>query len=790
MKSRIAIVVAVILLLIMATQTPSLTSTHATIMIRGLQPSTGPIAIFVESQHDFAPNEVQILQSYGAVTTIAGPIAVLHTQTTSLAEIARLPFVARIENSHPLSVDLDKSVLDIGAVQVWDEIKDSHGRNVTGAGVIVGFVDTGIDTTHPDFTFPNGTTKILYVWDQTTQGRPPVGFNYGFECTSADIQAKQCPETDTYGHGTHVAGIAASSGMATGNYTGVAPGASIIFVKSGYSVCNGASWTFDTTHILDGVSYLVSKAAQLGMRLVVSLSLGGNIGAHDGTDPFELGLDALVKAGTPVVVAAGNEALNRGHIQGQLSQGNNVTFQLQAQETTTGIQLDVWHSPQDQIDATFTTPDGQTYPVPTRPGGVTSTYGNVTTTTSSSEHGTELYFEVNSTSNLPTQGWSVTLKANQIHSQGFWDAWTDAITCSYPGTFFIPGNGYNIDPNDTIGIPGTAKYVVTVGAYITKTSWRGINGQTYGRSGISPGGIASFSSIGPTRDGRIKPDVVAPGYVIASARSKSIHSSDSDPDAFHRILAGTSMATPHVAGVIALMLQYTPSLQAIEIPGILRQTARLDAHTGVLVSGSPIWGAGKVDARTATGLFRLTLITRGIPSSIHVPVHVDSNEIIEAPAGSWTDLYFSKGSTHLINFDAEIQGGPGTRYELEGEGFAVSANSLKMLNYSAQYLLTVNSGHGPTSGGGWYNANATARISAPERVRASGLLGYFGVESALAYWITNDAKIVSNSVVMDAPRSVTAVYVLAFPFEPFAVSMIILIAILVSIIVIARKWMS
>ena len=95
-----------------------------------------------------------------------------------------------------------------------------------------------------------------------------------------------------------------------------------------------------------------------------------------------------------------------------------------------------------------------------------------------------------------------------------------------------------------------------MGAYITNTSWTGMNGQVYGRTDIAPGGIASFSSWGPTRDGRIKPDVVAPGTIITSARSNAIREQGSDPDAFHRILSGTSMATPHVAGVIALMLQY------------------------------------------------------------------------------------------------------------------------------------------------------------------------------------------------------------------------------------------
>lgn len=793
MKTRAIILCIFAILMIASSSIPPTPLAHAAIVIRGLQSPAGQVSIFVESDHDLGPNDVQMLSSYGTVSTVAGPVAVLHTLVASLPEIGRFPFVTRIENSHSLNVDLESGVPDTGAPQVWKQVKDPNGENVTGAGIIIGFVDTGIDTSHPDFTFPNGTTKILYVWDQTTPGRAPAGFNYGYECTSNDIQSKNCPETDTFGHGTHVAGIAASSGMATGNYTGVAPGASIIFVKSGFGVCNGSSWNFDTTHLLDGISYITEKAAELRKRAVISLSLGGNIGAHDGTDPFELGLNAIVEAGTPVVVAAGNQARDKSHIRGQLSQGSNVTFQLQVQQSTVDLQIDIWYSHQDQIDATLTTPDGQSYHVPTIPGGTASKFGNITATTSPSYNGNELYLEVNSTANLPANGWSVTLKGNQISSQGIWDAWTDAVTCSYPGTYFTPGNGYDVDAHDTVGIPGTAKDVVTVGAYISNTTWTGMNGQVYGRPEIAPGGIASFSSLGPTRDGRIKPDVVAPGTLITSARSSTCQvcgSRGQDPDAFHRVLAGTSMATPHVAGVIALMLQYEPHLQAMNILGILRQTARLDANTGVLTNGSPIWGFGKVDARTATGFFRFTLVTQGLSDTVTVPVHIDGRYNLEPSGGSWLTVYFPRGGMHIISLDNEILGEPGARYELENSSFEVSANSLKIVNYTVQYLLAVSSQFGPTSGGGWYNANATVEVSAPNRVPVGGLLGFLGVEYALAYWVGPDGRVVSNPIVMNAPTNVTAVYVLSFTVETFAVGLVVLVAVLVSLVILARKWMS
>ena len=650
-------------------------------------PERGAVSLLVEGVDDFEPTEVGFLSGFGTVTTVAGRVAVLHTQSANLPSVAQLPFVSRIERSWPLTIYLDQSVPDVGANIVWDQVRDSYGRNVTGKGVIVGFVDTGIDVSHPDFTFPNGSTKILYVWDQTIGGRPPANYGYGYECTSEDIQAGSCPETDTFGHGTHVAGIAASSGRATGNYTGVAPDASIIFVKSGHEICDGGSWTFDSSQILDGISYIIKKATQLGRRAVINLSLGGNIGGHDGSDPWEVGLDEFVKAGTAIVVAAGNQAQDNSHIRGQLVKGANVTFDVSVRESTTDLAIDMWYSSQDEIVATLTTPSGRTYTIPTLAGDKSANYGNVISFARTGELGNELYFEANSAAPLPTQGWSVTLSARQISSNGVWDAWVDTASCIFPGAVFLPGNGYQIDQSITIGIPGTAHYVVTVGAYITKTSWSGINGQSFGSSDLRPGGIAPFSSLGPTRDGRIKPDVVAPGMLIASARSNGTAERTSDPDPFHRILAGTSMAAPHVAGVVALMFQYAPNLQATALPTIFRQTARLDLNTGLMATGSPVWGFGKIDARTATGLFRLTLVPNGIPDGIKVQVQIDNTNELNATSDSWLDIYFAKGTTHTIAFETLVKGDNEASYRLANVNFIATSATDQAVNYTAGELM-------------------------------------------------------------------------------------------------------
>jgi subtilisin family serine protease len=757
--------IALLSLAILVLWIPSLTQpTIASVTLIPTDPSSSShvITVLIVSRADLSFEQARLLSDYGTLTTIAGPVAILHTRSSLLHTLSGLPFVSRIERSHSLGVYLDQSVPDIGASMVWDEVKDPYGRNVTGAGVVVGFVDTGIDTTHPDFSFPNGTSKILYVWDQTLSGRPPTGFDYGYECTTSDLQARICPEEDTFGHGTHVAGIAASSGKAIGNYTGVAPGAEIIFVKSGGPLCDGQSWYFSTDQILDGVNYIVGKAAQLGRRAVINLSLGGNIGAHDGSDPLELGLEAIVRAGTPVVIAAGNSAQDNSHIKGRLSLGQSVTISIELKATSTDLVVDAWYSPQDQFDATIATPDGETFSLPTPQEGVTSKVGNITAFAglpwAPSPVGNELYFEVNSTTQLPPSGWSIKLTANQVNSGGIWDAWVDTNSCESPGASFLAGNGYQIDSHDTIGIPGTAKDVVTVGAYITKTSWRGESGNTLGNSQAHTGGIAPFSSWGPTRDGRVKPDVVAPGMYIASARSSATPLGNSDPDLYHRVEAGTSMATPHVTGTIALMLQYAPNLEAAEIPNILRETARLDSNTGLLESGSPIWGYGKLDARTATGLFRLTLAAEGLPGSVTDTIQIDSQKVLTFSGASWMDLYWRKGSTHAVTIGKTVSGTVDTRYQLIGGTFTVSSNTLKPLKFTVQYLLTVNSRFGGT-GSGWYDAGQVATFSAPTPVTAQGILGNLGVEYVLSHWISGDGKAISNSSMkMDRPTNVTAVY--------------------------------
>ncbi|HUO41851.1 MAG TPA: S8 family peptidase [Methylomirabilota bacterium] len=731
------------------------------------------------STHDFTQDEILMLRSLGTVSSVSGPVAVLRGNLIALLKAQELPFVTREESPHLLHVMLDNSLRDLGAQTVWNLLRDSYGQNVTGAGVVIGFVDTGIDVDHPDFKFPNGTTKILYVWDQTISGQSPTGYGYGFECNSLSIQTGACPEVDTFGHGTHVAGIAASSGQATGNYTGVAPGADIIFVKSGYPICGGSSWTFDDAHILDGINYIVKKAHQLGRRAVISLSLGGNIGGHDGSDVLEQALDAIVEDGTPVVVAAGNQARDQIHAHGQVRDQKVVTVNIMVKSQTSDLQIDVWHSSQDEINATLVSPDGHNYPFQTSRNASTVN-GNLTVTMTSTNLGREAYFEISSPAALPTTGWSILLAAKEIRMNGIWDSWLDAVSCSFPPAIFLPGNGYLIDPNETIGIPGTAHNVITVGAYVTTATWTGIGGGTYGSDAYQIGQIAPFSSLGPTRDNRTKPDIVAPGMFIASARSSQIPAANSDPDRFHRVLAGTSMAAPHVAGIIALMLQYSPGLSALQIVDILRHSAREDQMTGYLAStGSAIWGFGKADARTATGFYRLSIVSQTLPPSVTIRVLIDNNKV-NVPGGSWSNEYFLNGTVHTVAIEEVANTGP-VRYLISNRNFTIHQTSIEIVEYSLQYYLEVQAPIVEPTESGWYDANSTVRLKSD--IQTSQPLGVKLIR--IGWWSSDIAMLSGPTVRLDHPLRVTALYVLTYPSE--AVDVILSFSIVVLILLWIRK---
>jgi hypothetical protein len=223
-----------------------------------------------------------------------------------------------VEIPRELEPTLDVTIPDINADDVHAATQPPYPPgSSTGAGVVVGIVDTGIDYNHGDFK--NGSTsRITRIWDQTDGAGPAAsGFGYGSEWTQAQIEAGTARERDNDGHGTHVTGIAAGNGSASGYvYTGTAPEAEIMFVKT----------DFLEDSIIDAVSWVQVRAGS--KPSVVNLSLGSQFGPHDGTGDLDLAMNALSGPGAIIVAAAGNDRDSDIHAEAVVSVSATQEFDL------------------------------------------------------------------------------------------------------------------------------------------------------------------------------------------------------------------------------------------------------------------------------------------------------------------------------------------------------------------------------------------------------------------------------------------------------------------------------
>ena len=491
----------------------------------------------------------------------------------------------------------------------------------TGAGVIVGVVDTGIDYTHRDFINdgPN-TSRILFIWDQTisshASGQFPAGYTYGAEYTNAQLTSKiqggavTINTTDADGHGTHVASIAAGDGSASlgsppaGTFVGMAPSADIIFVRT----------TFNTAAVVDGVAYIIAKAAAAGKRAVINLSLGTQAGPHDGTSGFESSLGALA-ANTPVVVAMGNDGGAGGHASVNIGAGSLADLNVQAYAVTAGAAIELWHPGADAYTVMVNVSGAGGSVIATAGNNVSGTLGGSSvdifdgTNVGHPSGDKKIYVLVQNGGGLPA-GSTINVELTRTTSggTGHVDGWVDPNADGVRFASFV-------DNAKTIGEPACAQNVFAIASYASKRSWNASDGFVYFFTDQSAlGTLSAFSSQGPTRDGRQQPDVAAPGDVIAGALSSN---PAADPgaalkltDGRHMILRGTSMATPVVAGILAARLQWGPTRTVPQLRAVLRAQARADGGTGAVPNYA--FGYGKVSASPQpasppTGLSATTL---------------------------------------------------------------------------------------------------------------------------------------------------------------------------------------
>lgn len=545
------------------------------------------VRVFLLTNDDGGARSVRALRSH----QVLGRFATGAVALSDLSELANDPQVVYVQASRPVYSSLDRSVPDTGAPTLW-----FSSPKATGQGVIVGIVDTGIDILHRDFRVDRAGdgveegSRILWLWDQSAteatgfphwwggrQGEMYYGRAFSQHELESAIASSHAPTQDTQGHGTHVAGIAAGDGTSmAGGYRGVAPQAELVIVKT----------TFYEDAVVDAVRFVFEAADASGKPAVVNLSLGGHAGPHDGNSLFERMLDAMLdRPGRIAVVAAGNEGNRRIHVGAEVRQP--TTWHFDAERSIASIQF--WHGTGEGFLVLVRAPSGES---------ITASPGSQRWASTSSG---ELWLD--NTSNLDplTSGRRIYLALTDITPGSTWTVTLTPVLGGgrVDGWIENPASGQfrEGDTSCTISEPGNAHRVITVGAYVTKTSWTSASGEQTADGEV--GALCVFSSRGPTRDGRLKPDLVAPGAWIASARSA--HALPvawlNLPGGGYTMLLGTSMAAPHVTGAVALLLSLRPDLTWSDVKTALISGAHVDSHVGTTPNNA--WGAGKLNVLRA-----------------------------------------------------------------------------------------------------------------------------------------------------------------------------------------------
>lgn len=389
------------------------------------------------------------------------------------------------------------------------------GLNLYGMDVITGIVDTGIDYRHPAFKNPDGTTRIIAIWDQTIQdGKPPQGFSFGTEYGKNHINTalkssdpiSMVPTTDTIGHGTAIASIICGSPDQEHSFSGIVPQAKLAVVKLKEAKQNlkdiffvpENALCYQESDIILGIRYLFSLSQKLNRPLVLCIGLGSSQGGHDGLGALSQYLDHLVYLPTTSVsIAAGNDGNNGRHYFHSLKESpSSDEFYLNVGENDTMFSMEIWPFPFEKITMELISPDHETIQNAYYPYGhdcqrfsfnccKTSVWINNIIL---DKHTGDQFILVRIDGAIPGV-WTIRIKSIENQPLSF-HAWLPSGNLISYETCFLHSS-----PDTTVTAPGNAGNPLTVTAFNQHT-----------------GAILEESGKGYTRSGRIVPDIAAPGY--------------------------------------------------------------------------------------------------------------------------------------------------------------------------------------------------------------------------------------------------------------------------------------
>lgn len=487
----------------------------------------------------------------------------------------------------------------------------------TGEGVVVGVVDAGFDYMHAAFRRPaDGALRIKRVWEQSATtldgASAPAKYGYGIELNTPELIEKAQGDSDSNSHGTHVAAIAAGSDAYKDRaYVGNAPDADIVLVALDLNASTNAD-------ISNAVQYIFDYADEVGKPCVVNLSLGNQDGPHDGTSTFDTMTDAMQGPGRLIVGAAGNHRTDAFHIDHTFATADAaplrtfVKYKVAPSNSVSGGTIEIWG--EKGVDftvdiaaySTFNKKDARSTTVYPAEGVTDVDFGKYATGT------WKVASEVSPLNGKPhvvltsaltsiRNNYAIALTVTP-KTAGRVNIWSDNTYLALESRDIEGFSAPDAASSTLCEIGGTGKRILTVGSYTTRNEYT-TNGGQQATLQETVGDLSSFSSYGPTVDGRMKPNITAPGCFIISAVSNNDASGNlmyaEYNENFGRYnqygyMQGTSMASPFVAGIVATWLQAYPQLTPEQLHEIVQNTARKDNFTATAPDSN--WGYGKINA--------------------------------------------------------------------------------------------------------------------------------------------------------------------------------------------------